>query len=368
MATLTLRDLRKSYGPVEVIKGIDLDIEDRELVVFVGPSGCGKSTLLRMIAGLEEITGGELQIDGRRVNDVGPADRGLAMVFQSYALYPHMTVRQNMGFALRLARVPKAERDRKVDEAARILQLGPYLERKPKDLSGGQRQRVAIGRAIVRQPKVFLFDEPLSNLDAALRGQTRVELLRLHEDLEATTVYVTHDQIEAMTMADKIVVLQAGRVEQVGSPLDLYHHPRNIFVAGFIGSPRMNMLPAKVVDVGGEGIVVALASGAEIITSIAPGSAQPGDAVTLGVRPEGFHVDPAGVVPGEVVLAERLGGLTLLHVATADGQQLTVQLDGSDMTAAHAMVRLSIDDAACHLFDSGGLAMQHIARHALAGA
>ena len=237
MATLTLRGLRKSYGAAEVIKGIDLDIADRELVVFVGPSGCGKSTLLRMIAGLEHISGGELTIDGQRVNEVGPADRGLAMVFQSYALYPHMTVRQNMGFALRLAGTPRAERDRKVEEAARILQLEPYLERRPKDLSGGQRQRVAIGRAIVRQPKVFLFDEPLSNLDAALRGQTRVELLRLHEDLKATMIYVTHDQVEAMTMADKIVVLQAGQVEQVGSPLELYHHPANLFVAGFIGSP-----------------------------------------------------------------------------------------------------------------------------------
>ena len=211
MATLQLRNLRKSYGPVEVIKGVNLDIADREFVVFVGPSGCGKSTLLRMIAGLEEITGGDLMIDGKKVNRVGPADRGLAMVFQSYALYPHMTVRQNMAFALRLAHVAKAERDRKVDDAARILQLEPYLERRPKDLSGGQRQRVAIGRAIVRQPKVFLFDEPLSNLDAALRGQMRIELLRLHTDLNATMIYVTHDQVEAMTMADKIVVLQAGQ-------------------------------------------------------------------------------------------------------------------------------------------------------------
>src|SRR6201994_1201354 len=211
MATLTLRDIRKSYGPVEVIKGVNLDIADREFVVFVGPSGCGKSTLLRMIAGLEEISGGDLLIDGKRMNDVGPADRGLAMVFQSYALYPHMTVRQNMGFALRLARVPRAERDRKVNEAARILQLDPYLDRRPRDLSGGQRQRVAIGRAIVRQPKVFLFGEPLSHLDAALRGQMGLDLLRLHEELNATMIYVTHDQVEAMTMADKIVVLQAGR-------------------------------------------------------------------------------------------------------------------------------------------------------------
>ena len=229
MATLTLRGLRKSFGPLEIIKGIDLDIADRAFVVFVGPSGCGKSTLLRMIAGLEPITGGELRIDGARVNEVRAAERGLAMVFQSYALYPHMTVRQNMGFALRLAGTPRAERDRKVTEAARILQLEPYLDRRPKDLSGGQRQRVAIGRAIVRQPKVFLFDEPLSNLDAALRGQTRVELLRLHADLKATMIYVTHDQVEAMTMADTIVVLQSGRVEQVGSPLELYHHPKNLF-------------------------------------------------------------------------------------------------------------------------------------------
>ncbi len=365
MATLTLRDLRKSYGLVEVMKGINLDITDRELVVFVGPSGCGKSTLLRMIAGLEEITSGELQIDGRRINEVGPADRGLAMVFQSYALYPHMTVRDNMGFALRLAKVPKAERDRKVNEAARILQLGPYLDRRPRDLSGGQRQRVAIGRAIVRQPKVFLFDEPLSNLDAALRGQTRVELLRLHEELKATTIYVTHDQVEAMTMADKIVVLQAGRVEQVGSPLDLYHHPDNLFVAGFIGSPRMNLLPAQVAESGMSGVTVALASNARITVPISADHALPGDAVTLGVRPEGFRIDPVGPVAGVVYLVERLGGLTLLHVTAEDGQQLTVQLDGSDPTRMHDTVRLSIDAAGCHLFDANGSALPRLVRHPL---
>src|SRR6202012_3376710 len=257
MATLQLRNLRKSYGPVEVIKGVNLDIDNREFVVFVGPSGCGKYTLLWMIAGLEEITGGDLMIDDKKVNRVGPADRGLAMVFQSYALYPHMTVRQNMAFALRLAGVSRAERDRKVDQAARILQLEPYLERRPRDLSGGQRQRVAIGRAIVRQPKVFLFDEPLSNLDAALRGQMRIELSRLHEQLNATMIYVTHDQVEAMTMADKIVVLQAGRVEQVGSPLELYHHPANLFVAGFIGSPRMNLLAVQATGADRAGVAVA---------------------------------------------------------------------------------------------------------------
>jgi len=366
MATLTLRNLRKSYGPADVIKGIDLDVLEREFVVFVGPSGCGKSTLLRMIAGLEDITSGELQIDGKRVNDVGPADRGLAMVFQSYALYPHMTVRQNMGFALRLARVPKAERDRKVNEAARILQLEPYLERRPKDLSGGQRQRVAIGRSIVRDPKVFLFDEPLSNLDAALRGQMRMELLRLHEDLNATMVYVTHDQVEAMTMADKIVVLQAGLVEQVGSPLELYHHPANLFVAGFIGSPRMNLLPAQVTEVDRSGVTVTLPSGGRITVSTSAGTARQGDTITLGVRPEGLHIDPAGPIVGEVKLVERLGGLTLLHVTAEGGQPLTVQVEGSVSTRSHEPIHLSIDTAACHLFDKAGEAMPHLARHPLA--
>ena len=365
MATLTLRNLRKSYGSVDVIKGIDLDIADREFVVFVGPSGCGKSTLLRMIAGLEEITSGDLQIDGRRVNEMRPADRGLAMVFQSYALYPHMTVAQNMGFALRLAHVSRAERDRKVREAARILQLEPYLERRPKDLSGGQRQRVAIGRAIVRQPKVFLFDEPLSNLDAALRGQTRVELLRLHQDLKATMVYVTHDQVEAMTMADKIVVLQAGLVEQVGSPLELYHRPRNLFVAGFIGSPRMNMLPVTVAEAGPDGTAVTLADGGQILVPISGAACEPGAALTLGVRPEGFRMAPDGPVGGTVRLVEQLGGLTLLHVA-ADGQELTVQLDGSDLTRVNEAVRFAIDPAACHLFGSDGQALPHLDRHRLA--
>ena len=365
MATLSLRGLRKAYGPVEVIKGIDLDIADRELVVFVGPSGCGKSTLLRMIAGLEAITGGELRIDGQRVNETGPADRGLAMVFQSYALYPHMTVRQNMGFALRLARVPKAERDQKVEEAARILQLGPYLERRPKDLSGGQRQRVAIGRAIVRQPKVFLFDEPLSNLDAALRGQTRVELLKLHDDLKATMIYVTHDQVEAMTMADKIVVLQAGIVEQAGSPLDLYHNPANLFVAGFIGSPRMNLLPATVGAVHHEGVTVLLPSGAQVtVMSDGPGLAA-GDAVTLGIRPEGLFPHESGQLGGTVYLVERLGGLTLLHVTSPDGA-ITVQAGGDDATQAHQQIRLAPDPAACHLFDRNGQAVGRRVKHPLA--
>jgi multiple sugar transport system ATP-binding protein len=366
MATLMLRGVRKAFGTAEVIKGIDLDIADKEFVVFVGPSGCGKSTLLRMIAGLEAISGGELQIDGKRVNEVGPADRGLAMVFQTYALYPHMTVRQNMGFALRLARVPKQERERKVMQAARILQLEPYLDRRPRDLSGGQRQRVAIGRAIVRDPKVFLFDEPLSNLDAALRGQMRVELARLHEELNATMIYVTHDQVEAMTMADKIVVLQAGRIEQVGSPLELYHHPANLFVGGFIGSPRMNMLPAKVVAVTAGGVEVELPSGARMTVPTHAGTARVGETVTLGIRPETLHPDATGPIQAKVRLVERLGGLTLLHVAAEGQEDMTVQIDGDNATRMHQQIRLGFDPTACHLFDAQGQALPHLERHPLA--
>ncbi len=359
MSNLTLRGIRKLYGSTEAIKGVDLDVDDREFVVFVGPSGCGKSTLLRMIAGLEEISGGELLIDGKRVNDVGPADRGLAMVFQSYALYPHMTVAQNMGFALRLARVPKAERDRKVEEAARILQLGPYLARTPKELSGGQRQRVAIGRAIVRSPKVFLFDEPLSNLDAALRGQMRIELARLHKELNATMVYVTHDQIEAMTMADKIVVLQAGRVEQVGSPLELYHSPANLFVAGFIGSPRMNLLPARLAGADGGGVVAEIPSGARVAVPVQPNGARPGTPVTLGLRPETLRPTPEGSLAGTVRIVERLGGLTLLHVALPDAngageQNVIVQIEGSDATPADQPIRLAVEPGSGHLFNEAG--------------
>jgi len=367
MATVTLRGICKSYGAFEAIKGIDLDVADRELVVFVGPSGCGKSTLLRMIAGLEEITDGELAIDGKRVNETGPADRGLAMVFQSYALYPHMTVRQNMGFALRMAGVARAERDRKVEEAARILQLGTYLDRRPRELSGGQRQRVAIGRAIVRNPKVFLFDEPLSNLDAALRGQMRVELTRLHEELSATMIYVTHDQVEAMTLADKIVVLQAGRVEQVGSPLELYHHPANVFVAGFIGSPRMNLLPGTAAAGNGAGVEVELDAGGPRVavpSQAADGAA--GRPVTLGIRPEALRPDANGPLYGEVKLAERLGGLTLLHVGLAGGQNVIVQIEGSAPTRAHEAIRLAVDGAACHVFDAEGQALPALRRNPLA--
>ncbi len=366
MATLSLRGVRKSYDTSEIIKGVDLDIADREFAVFVGPSGCGKSTLLRMIAGLEEITSGDLLIDGQRVNEVGPADRGLAMVFQSYALYPHMSVRDNMAFALKLAGASKAERERKVAEAARILQLDPYLDRKPKDLSGGQRQRVAIGRAIVRHPKVFLFDEPLSNLDAALRGQMRIELARLHRELDATMIYVTHDQVEAMTMADKIVVLQAGRVEQVGSPLDLYHHPANLFVAGFIGSPRMNLLSTTVAGGDAGGVRVALPGGGEVGVPVDGARAAPGTAVTLGIRPEALKPDPAGALAGMVSHVERLGGLTLIHVALSGGGTAIAQVEGSEPARTGEAVRLAIAPEATHLFDGEGLALPRRARHPLA--
>jgi multiple sugar transport system ATP-binding protein len=366
MSTLRLRDLCKSYGDVEVIKGVDLDINDRDFVVFVGPSGCGKSTLLRMIAGLEEITSGDLMIDGERVNDVPPAERGLAMVFQSYALYPHMTVRDNMGFALRLAGVSKAERDKKVGEAAAVLQLGPYLDRKPGALSGGQRQRVAIGRAIVRQPKVFLFDEPLSNLDASLRGQMRIELARLHDALDATMIYVTHDQVEAMTLADTIVVLQGGVIEQAGSPLELYHHPENLFVAGFIGSPKMNFLEAKAVGSDAKGVTVELANGDRVQVDVAPGQVQDGEPLTLGVRPEHLRVAAEGDVQGEVLVAERLGGETYLYTQITDGSMLVVQADGENATRVHDKVAIAIDRGSCHLFKADGSAVRRAMRHPLA--
>jgi multiple sugar transport system ATP-binding protein len=366
VATVTLKAIEKSYGAVQVIKGVDLSIEDREFCVFVGPSGCGKSTLLRMIAGLEEISSGDLMIDGQRANDVPPSERGLAMVFQSYALYPHMSVADNMGFSLRLAGVSKQERRAKVAEAARILHLDTLLERKPKELSGGQRQRVAIGRAIVRKPKVFLFDEPLSNLDAALRVQMRIELARLHDELAATMIYVTHDQVEAMTMADKIVVLQGGIVEQAGTPLELYHHPRNLFVAGFIGSPKMNFLPAKVTAVDNGGTTVQLFAGSSLHVPVQSARQRVGDTVTLGVRPE--HMRPAGEgeVVGEVMVVERLGGQTFLYTQIQDGSMLIIQADGEIPTGVHERITVKLDPATCHLFDADGLSIERVQRHPLA--
>ncbi len=366
MSTVTLKAIQKSYGDVQIIKGVDLQIEDREFCVFVGPSGCGKSTLLRMIAGLEEITAGDLMIDGQRVNDVPPSDRGLAMVFQSYALYPHMSVGDNMGFSLRLAGVSKEERNKKVGEAARVLHLDKLLDRKPKDLSGGQRQRVAIGRAIVRKPRVFLFDEPLSNLDAALRVQMRIELARLHDELKATMIYVTHDQVEAMTMADKIVVLQAGIVEQAGSPLELYHHPRNIFVAGFIGSPKMNFLPGKVTNVDGAGATVQLIGGSSITVPCRPGRLKAGDSVTLGVRPEHLRPAETGEITGEAMVVERLGGETFIYTNIGAQEMLVIQADGEIPTRVHDKIMVKLDPGTCHLFDSAGLSVERAERHPLA--
>ena len=356
MATVELRQMRKRYGDAEIIKGVDLVINDRELTVFVGPSGCGKSTLLRMIAGLEDITSGDLLIDGQRVNDIAPDKRGLALVFQSYALYPHMTVAGNMAFSLKLAGLPKEERTRKVQEAARILHLEDYLERKPKDLSGGQRQRVAIGRAIVRNPRVFLFDEPLSNLDAALRVKMRLELTRLHRELNATMIYVTHDQIEAMTMADRIVVLQGGVVEQVGKPMELYRNPRNQFVAGFIGSPRMNFLPVRFQGGSGQERILTLSDGT-ILSLPTPeiASDAQGKIATLGIRPENISFATAGNgLSAQVQMVERLGGESYVYAETAGRESLIVRATGEADLKPGQEVHLNLNLAHLHLFDERG--------------
>jgi ABC-type sugar transport system ATPase subunit len=333
MAALTLRQVVKRFGHVEIIHGVDLDIADGEFVVFVGPSGCGKSTLLRMIAGLEELTDGELRIGEQVVNEVEPAARGVAMVFQTYALYPHMNVEQNMGFGLKMAGVPKEDVKARVARAAEILHLTPLLTRRPKQLSGGQRQRVAIGRAIVREPKVFLFDEPLSNLDAELRVQMRIEISKLHSDLETTMIYVTHDQVEAMTLADKIVVLNRGRIEQAGRPMDLYQRPANLFVAGFIGSPKMNFLKISSAESNGKNLVLKSPDfrGGQVTVDAPPGMAiQPGTGLTLGVRPEHIAVTDKdqgkGVLQIEVV--ESLGDVTYLHGVTQAGNRITVSITG----------------------------------------
>ncbi|MBR0557099.1 sn-glycerol-3-phosphate ABC transporter ATP-binding protein UgpC [Ciceribacter sp. L1K23] len=356
MADVSLRGVKKQFGALSVIKGVDLDVKDGEFCVFVGPSGCGKSTLLRMIAGLEDITSGSLAIGGQDMTSIGPSERGVAMVFQSYALYPHMTVEENIGFGLKMTGQPKALIAERTAVAAKMLQLEPLLQRKPGQLSGGQRQRVAIGRAIVRNPEVFLFDEPLSNLDAALRVQMRTELSKLHQDLKATMIYVTHDQVEAMTMADKIVVLSAGKIEQVGSPLELYHRPNNLFVAGFIGSPKMNFL--KVQASAGDGAAVVRLPGADISIPTHEASVPAGD-LTLGLRPE--HIDATGkgdvVIEATVKLAEYLGSETLFFVTLADGSELAVKADGLASEKPGQTLRLGINAKACHLFDKDGKAV-----------
>ena len=354
MARLHIDALNKSYGDAKVLIDINLGIEDGEFVVLVGPSGCGKSTLLRMIAGLDAPTSGDIVIADRKVNALAPAERKIAMVFQSYALYPHMDVRKNMTFGLKFTGVGPAERERRVAEAARMLRLEPLLQRYPRDLSGGQRQRVAIGRAIVREPDVFLFDEPLSNLDAALRVSTRVEIARLHRLLKATIVYVTHDQIEAMTLADRIVVMNQGCIEQVGKPLDLYYEPANLFVAGFIGSPAMNFFPATVerVDNG-----TAVVEGASMAPMRLPArTLQAGDGLTIGVRPE--HLATAGngafAAKGVVELVERLGEASYAHVRRADDKLMVAEIRGRETPSPGDSVTLSAPAEDIHVFDDAG--------------
>ena len=340
-----------------MIHGIDLLIQDHEFIAFVGPSGCGKSTLLRMIAGLEEVTEGEVLIDGLPAQDVPPAKRGLAMVFQSYALYPHMTVAENMSFSLRLAGVPKAEREQKVRAVARILEMEPLLERKPRQLSGGQLQRVAIGRAMVRQPKAFLLDEPLSNLDAALQAQMRLELVRLHRELNTTMIYVTHDQLEAMTMADRIVVLNEGSVEQLGSPLELYQHPATLFVAGFIGAPKMNFLDAEVKAVGEQHLTLVLANGASVAVPRPLQELKPGEKIKLGVRPEHVALEQEGDLQGEIEALEHLGPRAYLHARLADGTRLVAQTDGDTQARLGDHVAFRVRSEAAHLFNASGKAL-----------
>jgi alpha-glucoside transport system ATP-binding protein len=354
MSDLRVRSLEKFYGSHGVLRDIDLDIRSGESVVFVGPSGCGKSTLLRMIAGLEDITAGEIEIDGKVVNEVEPARRGIAMVFQSYALYPHMTVRQNMSFGLETARMPRDEISARVTKAANLLQLAALLDRYPRQLSGGQRQRVAIGRAITRDPKVFLFDEPLSNLDAALRVATRIELARLKQGMpDATMIYVTHDQVEAMTLADRIVVMNAGRIEQVGTPLDLYHRPVNRFVAGFIGSPAMNFLPVQVVQQGSSFVVQARTGDPLPLPAGIPSDA--GGGVTIGVRPEDLvpSTGDRSLLRGTVTVVENLGELITAYLDVG-GDQAIVKLPGDMSIAVGAELALSPKGERFHLFDAAG--------------
>lgn len=358
MADVSLAALRKTYGALEVIKGVDLEVKSGEFVVFVGPSGCGKSTLLRMIAGLEEISSGTLTIGGTAMNDVDPSRRGIAMVFQTYALYPHMSVAQNMGFALRFAGMNKPEINRRVAEAAKILELEPLMDRKPAQLSGGQRQRVAIGRAIVRKPDVFLFDEPLSNLDAELRVNMRIEIARLHKELNATIIYVTHDQVEAMTLADKIVVLRAGKVEQVGTPLSLYDDPDNMFVAGFIGSPKMNFLHAQIADVSAGKTTISLTAQPETTLTLPLKSAVSiGQKVNLGIRPEHFIApnDGNAQLQVEVDVVENLGSTRFIYARLRSGETLIAeQRQRSPGTDSASFVSLGISADQCLLFDEAG--------------
>ena len=353
MADIKINELNKFYGNVQVIKNVSLEIKSQSFTVLVGPSGCGKSTMLRMIAGLEDINSGTISIGGTVVNDLPPKQRNIAMVFQSYALYPHMTVFDNMAFGLKLEKRSKDEINERVQEAARTLQIEDYLSRKPKQLSGGQRQRVAIGRAITRKPQVFLFDEPLSNLDAALRVQMRVELAKLHDRLNATMIYVTHDQTEAMTMADKIVVLDQGKISQSGSPMDLYHNPKNLFVGGFIGSPKMNFIRTRILKKSSQSISIDLLGQKSFLLKKTTTNLKTGDEITLGIRPEHLKVSKSltDAWTGKVFVVEKLGSGTFLYLEK-EGEPLVVETDGDSKIKVGDTINVAFNPKKCHLFNS----------------
>ena len=366
MSTVRLSNVSKSYGSTRVLHDIDLEIADGELVVLVGPSGCGKSTLLRMLCGLEPITAGELRIDDQVVNDLPPAQRGIAMVFQSYALYPHMTVRGNMAFGLQIAGASRKLRDERILAAAKALHIDHLLDRRPRELSGGQRQRVAIGRAIVRQPKLFLFDEPLSNLDAALRVKTRIELARLHRELAATMVYVTHDQVEAMTLGDRIVVMHEGRIQQAGSPLELYEHPANRFVASFIGSPTINLVPAVTQACSAAGARLEVHAGCVVDVPVDGAALAAGQRVEIGIRPEHLRVSDGSAdlarlrFGGEVTLIEQLGESHLVYLRCADGLELVARAPGHTRLRVGDRIALEAEPAGVHVFDAEGKACRRL--------
>jgi multiple sugar transport system ATP-binding protein len=356
LASLELSDVRKSYGTTAVLDGVSLTMEPREFIAFLGPSGSGKSTLLRIIAGLEALDAGEVRLEGRRIDQVAPGDRGVAMVFQHYALYPHMTVRENMAFGLRNVRVPKDEIEKRVAEAARVLEIEPHLDKKPGQMSGGQRQRVAIGRAIVKHPKLFLLDEPLSNLDAALRMRTRVELAQLRNRVDAAFIMVTHDQAEAMTLADRVVVMNDRRIQQIGPPMEIYSRPANSFVARFVGSPAMTLAPAELVPGDGPHARVRLGGGAEVETRVPRSQLPSGSALQVGLRPESVRVAAEGpaTTQARVELVERLGERTLVYARLSDGGAITAEDEGLSRVQVGDMVGLRIDGASVHLFDAEG--------------
>lgn len=359
MATVKLENIYKSFGETEVLFDINLEIDDKEFVVFVGPSGCGKTTLLRIISGLEEVTSGQVIIDDKDVSNAPPIERGISMVFQSYALYPHLSVFENIAFPLRVAKVNEKELEEKVFKAADILQLRDRLDFKPGQLSGGQRQRVAIGRSIVRDPKVFLFDEPLSNLDAALRGDMRVELAKLHQNLNSTMIYVTHDQIEAMTMADKIVVLHDGVIEQVGSPMDLYHNPKTKFVAGFIGHPNMNFLKSEVTSIK-KGQLNANIGNTEMGMPFITEDIKQGDDIEIGIRPEDLEVSEKGGVPMRVDVVEHIGATVILYGSVLESNNFCAVLPSDSVIKPGDNIHLKIDPMKCHAFNSSGHALQRL--------